>query len=291
MTPAASATKRSRKPRERVGGVGRLGGGAAQRTSATSSPPVHSGFSGSRWPKWPSSGSTTSSTSSPAGARRVREALAHRQRDDVVARAVGQQRGHAEREPLGRRGGGVALRAPPPAFRRGSGARRRREPQLRRHPQVEHAGLRDDARRPPRARRSRVASHAASWPPAECPIATTRARSSTPWSVRGHLGEVVDRRGDVVQRARVAAARERPSRRYSTFHAAQPRAARSAHSGVRLLAAVAAPARSRRGARPRRGTGRRRRGRKSSPNCAASPSVRVTLRQRHPASAPPRRAA
>ena len=176
---------RSRRRRRRRSGRGtRASGSAASAASAAArlsgspatavtAPPQR--VAGSRCPKWSSSGSTTSSTVVAGRARGGREPLAHRRRDDVVAAAVRQQRGHAEREPLGRRGGRVALRAPRPASRRGSGATTpSREPQLRRQPQVEHAGLRDDAGHARRAARRASRASAARCPPAECPIATTR---------------------------------------------------------------------------------------------------------------------
>ena len=155
------------------------------------------------------------------------EGLAHRGRDGVVLAAVRQQRGHAEREPRGGRGRGVALGL---LLRRAAQQPPHdavREPPLPRALEVEHAGLRTTT-------------------PVTCtlgPVARGGERGEVAAggvADRDHAREVerrlqhaqvVDRRADVVERGRPAAAAQPPSRRYSRFHAAQPRATRSRHSG------------------------------------------------------------
>ena len=164
-----------------------------------------------------------------------------------------------------------------------------RQRELRREPEVDDAGLRDDARDATRVV-SRVASQVARWPPAEWPIATTRAWSSSPAWCAGHLGEVVDRGRDVLERLRVAAAGQRAEP--AVLHVPGRPAARHEvfAERVRLPAAVL---RLPEAAVDQDGDG-------EGPvavrmeelaELAASPSVVMTLTQRHRAIAPPRRAA
>ena len=97
------------------------------------------------------------------------------------------------------------------------------------------------ARSRPGARRRRSAAR---WPPAEWPIVDTRVRSS---GAVQHA-QVVDRRR---RRRRTCVGQppplSRPSRRYSRFHAAQPRADEVARTAGASACARSAPSRSRRG--------------------------------------------
>ena len=127
-----------------------------------------------------------------------------------------------ERHELGRRGGGVAVRH----------VLGRAAQQLVRRPRRRaRVGPPPRGRRPPpgrpRASRARAAPGARQptargGPPAEWPIVTTAARSSSRPAQR------VDPGGDVLERRRPAAARAR--RRYSRFQAGKPAPARSSQS-------------------------------------------------------------
>ena len=186
--------------------------------------------------------------------------------------------GHAERQALGRRGGGVALGHARRACRRGSGARRRRESassEASRRSTTPACATTPRAcatRGSPRASRARreVAAgrvpdrdHA---PEVEQPAGARRI--SARWST-------------AARRPRASAGSRRrsaPTRRYSTFQAAQPRA-----PGRRRAPASAcgrtAPSRSRRAPGRRRGRARRRPA-GTARRTASAPGRRVPLRQR-----------
>ena len=195
-------TKRSRKRRQRVGGVERLG--VARGSRAIRSPPSRAG--------WPGRGGRS-------GPRRARRARPRRRRPRGARRSAALiSTGTMSSSPpcvssAGRRADSArsATRARSDRVLR---ARRRSgrddavgEPQLPRRAQVQHARLGDRtpvtrATRRASGSRGRAAAQAARCPPAEWPIATTRARSTA----RADLGQVVDRGGHVVERLRQAAA-------------------------------------------------------------------------------------
>ena len=169
-------------------------------------------------------------TDRPAWARRRRVARRDAQRDGLVAVTVQDELWDAEGHPLTRRrerptpGCAPGRRAAPASARQRARARRRAE--------VEDAGLRHAGAirtRGPGAGRAggsvgRAAAQMASWPPAECPTARTRARSSgasrsASWSRRRRR-----------RRTSPASPPPPPTRRYSRFHAARPCAARSTQS-------------------------------------------------------------
>ena len=160
-------------------------------------------------------------------------AAGDRDRHDVVGVAVDdelrERRAAAARS--GRRGRSARASS--------SGSRRRAIPlrsgrgQARGLAQVEHAGLRHRSRQPDarlgargsrRGSPRRAAAQNARWPPAECPIASTRARSSDS-SRRPSMSMPAATSSKVAgQPPRL----RQPRRRYSRFQAAQPRPARSA---------------------------------------------------------------
>ena len=193
-------------------------------------------------------------------ARGVREPLAHHWRDDVVAHAVRQQRaGTPSGEPPGRRRVRVALRHLGPAPHRAGGARCRPTAAARDASRRSTTPAWDTTAVTATRRRSRLASHAARWPPAEWPIATTRVRSSTPCLCAG----ISVRRSTAAATSsslRVTAAGEPPEP--PVLHVPRgPPARRQGRRTARASAcARAAPSRTRRAARRRPGTGRPRAG-------------------------------
>ena len=127
-----SITNRSRNA---ASGSARPAASRRRGSEPCESPPSRAGSSGSMWPKWSSSGSTISVAPEAAAKRSLISTGTMSSQA-----AVGEQRGHAERQALDR--GGDAASAAPPRKRSTTPSESRSS---RAALQVQHARLRDDA--------------------------------------------------------------------------------------------------------------------------------------------------
>ena len=268
---------------------------ATRSPPPTSGSPGRGGRSGPRPPR----SRARSRRPRPRGRRRSARLIAGR--DGVVALAVDEQQRHAEREPRGRRGGGVALRA---LLRRAAQQPRTTPLESR----SRHASWRSSTpawetapvtgtRAPSCARRPRreVAAGGVADRDDAREVQRRRGRRRRGRSRRaGEIGQVVDPRRHVLERGRPAAA-VAAARAGGTRGSTPPTRARP---GPRTAGASAcartAPSRSRRAAPRRRGTARRRpagTARRSASAPGRSGAAPSRLRPSRPATAPPRPAA
>ena len=292
-------TKRSRKARS--GSAASAASAAARLSGSMPPPPPTAGCRGRGGRSGPRPARARARRRRPRRAPRRRTRSLIVRRHDVVAAAVREQRRHAERQPLGGRGRGVAVGHRLRRRRRAArGTTPRESPSSAAQPQVDDAGLRDDGRH------RHAGALARREPGREVPargVADARAgrrRASSvhagcaarrPRAARGpEVGEVVDGGGHVVERLREAAARAAPEA--AVLDVPRRPAARGEVRAqrVHLLAAVA---RAPEAAVQQDGDGVRSVAVRQVQLgvLRAGRAVGMALRRRHPATAPPRRAA